>query len=978
MQNTIYKLCWGCLACLLFCMGCQEDKDLMTENGSGSSLEVSGGYKYSSFTLSNKALKLNDAVHACDVLLRSMSSGDTLSFPVTIGILAEQIRLRMQIPENLRLVDSDYELRLRYPGGKLGKICFKLAFKDEMMHLLLAEKFEYVDLEGTGTAEDPYQIGSSFDFSSFLISLSEDPAYAAGVYFKQTTDLELPKEGQTDGRGYGRSYPFAGCYDGGSHVLSNLLYKGANNETKDAKVGLFSELLDGASILNVSLKNADLRQVVGECGLLAGAATGSVQVKNVSVYGQVAGSGNDLGGLIGSLTNANLSVSGCKYAAHIYGEESVGGLIGKAVSSSIHISDTHTDGMFSVSAKVGKAGGVVGSAIETNLDLSDVSLDYTVTTEDNDIRILQSAGNHVGGIVGYMESIKPLENRFYQVSVNCPVYAGDSYAGGFIGRNVGHSVNEFSSSFFSSLLEGHSYVGGLIGYSEAKMKLSLVRVAQLSEGVSVIKGGTYVGGFAGMQVGDIELMNRNFMLVRITATEECVGGLTGYLENGICNEKGYFRTDADVEIVGKKNVGGMIGALVKGTIKGGQTEWLVKDLTSIPSADSFKATFEGKVGKRDGSSVNVGGIVGYCEGSKISDFCVGGTTQGLLAGGIVGFGTSGSVLTNCVNRSLLYIGSADGKDCVLGGIAGHWQNSEIQTSINYSSFDKEVKSAGGIVGHFEHKDGSTSFFVESCVNMGNIIGLKHIGGIIGLADGRGQKDVLQCANYGIVTGMNTSGKESDLSGVGGIVGVVDLHSMVAGCANKGDVLNKGPYHGVGGIAGTLGKDADGGATSNCDNYAYVESCCNFGSVNAGHTNTRLGGIVGYMEEGCNHDYDRTKISDCYNAGPVNSSNLNMISDPGGILGLLSSYGKCRNTLNRGVVNKGNGGIGTTQGGGIYFWEYLYFESGTSKSWHSIELSLSQVKQQSSYKGFDFNNVWLIETGVGYPYLRNCKFQFVGN
>ena len=139
----------------------------------------------------------------------------------------------------------------------------------------------------------------------------------------------------------------------------------------------------------------------------------------------------------------------------------------------------------------------------------------------------------------------------------------------------------------------------------------------------------------------------------------------------------------------------------------------------------------------------------------------------------------------------------------------------------------------------------------------------------------------------------------------------------------------------------------------------------------------MGGIVGYMEEGCAHDYDRTKIMDCYNAGTVNSSSdkKELMSDPGGIVGLVDNYAKCQNTVNLGTVNEGNAGMGT-HGGATFNHESMYGLKGSGKDCKCEMLSEDEMKKQDSFEGFNFNSIWKLDSGDEYPTLRSCTFQFV--
>lgn len=112
---------------------------------------------------------------------------------------------------------------------------------------------------GDGTKENPYVISSQRDFVMFLDDL-RDPSNAGGrgLYFKQTADIKLPDQSSSEpGRGY-FGFPFAGHYDGGRHVLTNMYYRGSANETDDSGIGIFPSLMDGAEVRNLTVSAANI------------------------------------------------------------------------------------------------------------------------------------------------------------------------------------------------------------------------------------------------------------------------------------------------------------------------------------------------------------------------------------------------------------------------------------------------------------------------------------------------------------------------------------------------------------------------------------------------------------------------------------------------------------------------------------------------------------------------------------------------
>lgn len=153
----------------------------------------------------------------------------------------------------------------------------------------------------------------------------------------------------------------------------------------------------------------------------------------------------------------------------------------------------------------------------------------------------------------------------------------------------------------------------------------------------------------------------------------------------------------------------------------------------------------------------------------------------------------------------------------------------------------------------------------------------------------------------------------------------------------------------------------GGICGGCYGNSLIEKCCNVGDIcEDQHTsnNHYAGGICGYCESSGS---DLTQIIDCYNSGKVSS-----YYGAGGIL----AYNKNDNKIN--IMRCYN--VGEVNG---RYWHYAiyrnncsncYYLSGTGLSGDgATSLTPAQMKLQSMYKGFDFDNVWTFDTDSGYEY-----------
>lgn len=144
------------------------------------------------------------------------------------------------------------------------------------------------------------------------------------------------------------------------------------------------------------------------------------------------------------------------------------------------------------------------------------------------------------------------------------------------------------------------------------------------------------------------------------------------------------------------------------------------------------------------------------------------------------------------------------------------------------------------------------------------------------------------------------------------------------------------------------------------NYGTVLRCYNNAAVACSNSDACVGGIVG-------SNYG--SVSNCYNKGAVSSKGLSNI---GGISGInKSELLCCYNTGKLSGTNRMGGivGLGATKLCHFAVQSKLY-DTGDGSGTQSGE-SASLLKKEDSYEGWDFTNVWAIDSSIngGYPYLR---------
>jgi hypothetical protein len=125
-----------------------------------------------------------------------------------------------------------------------------------------------------------------------------------------------------------------------------------------------------------------------------------------------------------------------------------------------------------------------------------------------------------------------------------------------------------------------------------------------------------------------------------------------------------------------------------------------------------------------GSGSYIGGLVGYCSsGSTVTDCYSTGTVSGATdVGGLVGYCSSGSTVTDCYNT-----GAISGAGSYVGGVVGS-SGATVQSCYNTGTVSGAGSYVGGVVGY-------SNASVTNCYNTGTISGDTNVGGVVGYNTG---------------------------------------------------------------------------------------------------------------------------------------------------------------------------------------------------------------------------------------------------
>ena len=996
---------------------CTEEE--LIQNSIGSSLEIVDNNKVSTFYLDKKHISIPDSINNLVLSLHNIKTLQNQEFMASVSHQDHSFRFIINLPQHEAIEDGFYSMTLRHVGsnGILSRSVVK--FEKNMMHSYKGTVPEYKHLEGDGTLQNPYKIYTSDDFGCLLMNLNMDSIFHGySTYISQMANIDAPPISDAeDGREYAGE-AFAGIYMGNGYTIDNVDYMGSYNSNIDTRRGLFRALLDGAEIRNLKII-ADMNRVYTYGGALAGYSEGNIKLDSITIMGKVELKSYYCGGMIGSHSNGKLQISNSTVDASITSEGNyVGGLVGYVnTKDSVTVINTYIAGSIKGSNYVGGlfgylnaqdavctikntsnlntnfyiegrnyVGGMVGELYKAkSFNVDGVSLRHSVSSSDQELKII-GGDDYVGGIVGRLSGLSN-NSVISNTVVNCPI-SGRDYVGGMFGlfSNISNKNIEFTNSTVETYVTGHNNIGGFVGYVSDNAGIALKGKSGLIEktnsGKGAVTGNNYVGGIVGVHYSNGNMLFHDDAFCKVNVTgKEYVGGIAGLVQSSSSSHLeinvSKYTFSPNAQVSGNNRMGGLFGCLNNVRLIG-RNEFNYNEGHGIvvPNASRFAQDFSGVISISDGSSY-IGGAVGIALNSIIKGVSVKTTIKGKAlnyAGGLVGqitYVNNSSV--NCL-EDCTFMGILDGNDNI-GGIVGNKEkDGQVRDCINYAEV-KGNNQVGGIVGNLDYSGISNSHsIVYYCVNTSKVTAANsNVGGVVGKMKGDNKTGhwagITRCANYGYVEGSTT--------GIGGILGQsTTRYAEVNNCANHGHIKAVGSAR-IGGIAGSMGNDP-GGISKNESYNLKLGKCANLGTVESTDSGSRIGGILGYQEEG-ESDWDNHEDSwlhDCYNKGKIVCSG----SAVGGILGKADHHSYIQLCYNAGMVNNGNGraaiGARVSDLTTVYD-DALYYLSGTGTpgdDWANAKsLSADQAKVKSNFK-FDFNKIW--DMGSEHPILKDCPFQSV--
>lgn len=262
-----------------------------------------------------------------------------------------------------------------------------------------------VTLAGSGTEDDPYQIGSAEDFAAITWQNSSG-------YFKLTDNITVTKPCDAT---------FKGTFDGDGHTVTLQL------DVTSGNAGLFAKTGSGAVIKNVivdatvtSSVYSYTSQYYGVAGLV-GYVDGKTTIDHCGVTGTVKGTSTSssyaayIGGLIGVISDkceiTNSYVSATVENANKNKDSYTGGFLGRTSGTyTLSVTDCYASG--DVTAAGGRAGGFTGYVYCSNSNRHIYENCYAAGT------VTASAGNGFGFAYSYVTTGYSFTKCYYNNTAN--------------------------------------------------------------------------------------------------------------------------------------------------------------------------------------------------------------------------------------------------------------------------------------------------------------------------------------------------------------------------------------------------------------------------------------------------------------------------------------------------------------------------------------------------------------------------------
>lgn len=511
----------------------------------------------------------------------------------------------------------------------------------------------------------------------------------------------------------------------------------------------------------------------------------------------------------------NLNVSGS-----VSGYQNVGGIVGN--SDGAGIKDCYFNG--TVTGGYNSVGAVVGLADSE-----------TVVVQCHSSGSVTGA-QRTGGIVGYANGNSVVSKCYSDASVT-----GTRNVGGIAGTVSGANL---VGCFSRGSVTADNRVGGIVGYSTMSVVRGAYAIATVTSAgadkggaVGIIFGGEYSSIFYCYEyskcdgpvgigrtldemysTGIIKELNKAmpYFCFDYTNINDGFPVITWMLQSDVWTGELEVpkKNDSGIYLIYKPSELAWFAGLVNGTVPG---------IAANPSANA-------EVMDDILFNINV-----YDESMGITEWTPIGTPSSPYTGSFKGGGFNIAGIYTTVDAT------EDGKNIGFFGYVG--SGATVDNVLVMDGLICGVENVGGIAGYVMGAQ------ITNCVSNSEVRGDKAVGGVAGnIAAGA---KVTGCGMIGSINGTNTTGEQSYLQNIGGVVGYNNRSEVKKSFAYSDIITPDARF--VGGVVGN-------------NSVGTIQNCYSTSTIVA---NSSCGGIVGNNQNGT--------VSKCYTAGSITAASLSGIA-----------------------------------------------------------------------------------------------------
>lgn len=420
------------------------------------------------------------------------------------------------------------------------------------------------ELQGSGTAEDPYVITGSEDLWKFaeIVKASSDRNECAKVA-DGVTEIDTTVRGEKTDLTWSpigdSTVSYTGVFDGNGAEITIHADRKINNNA-----GLFGILGIGGEIRNVT--TAGSSKGYDNVGGICGQAYSDAKIVNCNNKADITASGNQAGGLIGCATSAQIeSDTSISNTGAVTGKSNVGGFVGQSYGETKIIAHEGILNSGSVTATSGgNVGGLIGYA-----DSASIQADEDIINTGKISSMVSTTSRGAGGLIGYgIDTSIISRNGMLQNKgeVTAAITSVGGIGGHLTSSNDNCQIQAAKGMINTGRITGQQSVGGLVGEYAYSAPMTSTDGFLLNTG-DVEGNGANVGGVIG-RMGSISDGGKYGNTGNVTNTGKYTGGVIGSWDNNKTSLENAFNT-GNVAVTGEDaaDVGGIAGRFTGVNIK---------------------------------------------------------------------------------------------------------------------------------------------------------------------------------------------------------------------------------------------------------------------------------------------------------------------------------------------------------------------------------------------------------------------------